>query len=219
MARTISQKDSEFNDQQEVITSTVQKNLSLWGIDATWFTSFVLVAKGVWAVAWKAYLDPAQRTPLITFTKKKAREAYEKLLRQLVQILVSNPRVPDNDRRAMGIAIRDTTRTPNKPPKTFPEILIDTSIIRCLIILFWDMGSKSKAKPHGVHGAEIRWAILDHPPVSVEELIHSNFDTRSPFELMFDESDRGKTVYFCLRWESTRGEKGPWSEIVMAIIP
>jgi hypothetical protein len=30
---------------------------------------------------------------------------------------------------------------------------------------------------------------------------------------------RGKTVYFALRWENTRGEKGPWSEIMSAIIP
>jgi hypothetical protein len=147
-------------------------------------------------------------------------EAYEKALRVLVQILESNPRqVSDNDRRAMGIAIHDTTHTPVKPPKLYPEFMIDSSIIRCLIILFWDLGSKSKAKPYGVHGAEIRWAILDHPPASVEELVHSNFDIRSPFELMFDESERSKTGYLCLRWESTRGEKGPWREIVMAIIP
>jgi hypothetical protein len=119
----------------------------------------------------------------------------------------------------MGITIRDTTRTPVKAPTTCPEFMIDTVVIRCLSILFWELGSKSKAKPHGVHGAEIRWAILDHAPVSVEELIHSNFDTSSPFKLTFDESERGKAVYICLRWESTRGEKGPWSEIVMAIIP
>ncbi|MDR1222738.1 MAG: hypothetical protein LBL07_07675 [Tannerella sp.] len=219
MAQTISRKDSEFNEQQEVITSTTQKNVGVWAIDSTWFTGQVLVAKSAWVAAWTVYQDPAQRTPTITFSKNKARKTYEKLLRVLVQVLESNPRVTDDNRRAMGIVIRDTTRTPVKPPKSYPEFSVDSSIIRCLLILFWDLGSKSKAKPHGVHGAEIRWAILDHPPVSVEELIHSNFDTRSPFELMFDESDRGKTVYFCLRWENTRGEKGPWSEIVMAIIP
>jgi hypothetical protein len=134
-------------------------------------------------------------------------------------MLESNPLVTDDDRRSVGIVIRDTSRTPVKPPKTYPEFIIDTSIIRCLIILFWDLGSKSKAKPRGVHGAEICWVILDRPPLSVDELVHSNFSTRSPFKLTFDETDRGKTVYFCLRWESTRGEKGPWSEIVMAIIP
>jgi hypothetical protein len=34
-----------------------------------------------------------------------------------------------------------------------------------------------------------------------------------------EDTDRGKTVYFCLCWENNRGEKGPWSEIVFAVIP
>ncbi|MDR2362267.1 MAG: hypothetical protein LBD91_06005 [Prevotellaceae bacterium] len=29
----------------------------------------------------------------------------------------------------------------------------------------------------------------------------------------------GKTVYFALRWENTRGEKGPWSDIMSATVP
>jgi hypothetical protein len=82
-----------------------------------------------------------------------------------------------------------------------------------------DNGSSSKAKPAGVHGVEIRWMFLEHPPVSVNELANSAFDTGTPFTLNFDESDRGKTVYFCLRWENSKGEKGPWGEIVSAIIP
>jgi hypothetical protein len=219
MARTIPTKDTDFHERQEVITAKTQTNLSTWGINQPWFTGLLIPAKQAWEAAWANYQDPAQRTPLITFTKNEKRKAYEKLLRVLVQMLESNPLVSDDDRRAMGIAIRKTGRTPVKPPTTYPEFIIDTSIIRCLIILFWNLGSKSKAKPPGIHGAEICWAILDHPPLSVDELIHSSFDTRSPFKLTFDESDRGKTVYFCLRWENTRGEKGPWSEIVMAIIP
>jgi hypothetical protein len=93
-------------------------------------------------------------------------------------------------------------------------------MIRRLTIHFYDQGSvKSKAKPAGQHGAEIRWAILDTPPVDVKELIHSSFDTRTPFTLEFEGHECGKTVYFCLCWENTRGEKGPWSKIVSAVIP
>jgi hypothetical protein len=86
-------------------------------------------------------------------------------------------------------------------------------------IFFQDIDSTHKAKPKGQHGAQIRWMILTSPPENVDDLIHSAFDTNSPFTLEFGEADRGKTVYFCLRWENTRGEKGPWSEIVKAIIP
>jgi hypothetical protein len=61
--------------------------------------------------------------------------------------------------------------------------------------------------------------VPDHPPASEKELAHSDSDTASPFTLKFDESMRGKRVYFCLCWESTTNEKGPGSEIYSAVIP
>jgi hypothetical protein len=219
MARTIPTKDVDFHEKQEVITSKTKPKLTTWGISKPWFDEKVAPAKEDWVSAWTDYQDPTQRTPYITFVKNEKRKVYEKLLRILVKMLDSSPLVTDDDRRSMGIVIRDTTRTPVKPPKTYPEFTVDSSMIRCLRILFWDLGSKSKAKPHGVHGAEICWAILDTTDVTVDQLVHSSFDTRSPFRLTFSDHERGKMVYFCLRWENTRGEKGPWSEIVSAIIP
>jgi hypothetical protein len=104
--------------------------------------------------------------------------------------------------------------------KTYPDYDIDSGTIRHLILHFYDQGKKkSKAKPPGQHGVEIDWAILDAPPAAIKDLVNSAFDTHTPFTLEFDENERGKTVYFCLRWENTRGQKGPWSEIMSAIIP
>jgi hypothetical protein len=71
-----------------------------------------------------------------------------------------------------------------------------------------------------VHGIEVRWAILDHPPTGINELINSAFDTKSPLILEFNEEDRGKRVYMVGRWEIEReGIKGDFGEIVPAIIP
>jgi hypothetical protein len=77
----------------------------------------------------------------------------------------------------------------------------------------------SGAKPPGQHAVEMCWAILDAPPAGPEELFHSCVDTRSPFRLEFSGHERGNTVYFALRWENSRGEKGPWGEVWNAIIP
>jgi peptide methionine sulfoxide reductase MsrA len=63
------------------------------------------------------------------------------------------------------------------------------------------------------------WAISDVPVIDTNELIRTVFDTHTPITLEFEGHDRGKTVYFALRWENTRGEKGPWSAIQSAIIP
>jgi hypothetical protein len=60
--------------------------------------------------------------------------------------------------------------------------------------------------------------ISDEPVESLGKLSHSTFDTKTPLFLEFDREDRGKRVYLAMRWENTRGEKGPFSPIVSAVI-
>jgi hypothetical protein len=86
-------------------------------------------------------------------------------------------------------------------------------------IAFSDAESEGRAKPYGVHGAEFIYGILDTPPTQWNELTLSAFDTRSPLRLSFENSQRRRTLYFAARWENTRGEKGPWSEIQNTSIP
>jgi hypothetical protein len=120
----------------------------------------------------------------------------------------------------LGLPIHKSGRTPSPIAVSYPGFDIDSSTIRRLLVDFYDQGSKtSKAKPAGQHGAEIRWVISDTPIVDVAGLLYSLFDTHTPFSFGFLGSQRGKTVYFALRWENTCGEKGPWSKIQSAIIP
>jgi hypothetical protein len=164
---------------------------------------------------------PATRTKLTVLDKSIARSVLEKAIRQAVREFLShNHLVTDTDRDGLGIPIRKTTHTPAPVATTIPEYEVDSSIIRILTIHFADQGNKrSKAKPPGQHGAELRWEILDAPPTSIRDLRHSAFNTRTPITLEFDEEYRGKTVYFCICWENTRGEKGPRSAIARAVIP
>ncbi|MDR3093925.1 MAG: hypothetical protein LBU62_04705 [Bacteroidales bacterium] len=216
--RSIPAKDADFNVAQDTIINISYENRVAWGLDSDWLDA--VSAKGnLWDSAYMAYLPEATRTPLITFEKNEARKVYEKDLRLLVKSLQSNPKVTADDLRSMGIVAPSSSRTPVPAPTTYPEFSTDSSTIRRLAVHFRNAGSDSSGKPKGVHGAEIRWAILDAAPVSVADLIHSSFDTRTPFTLEFDEPERGKTVWLCLRWENTRGEKGPWSEIESAIVP
>lgn len=165
--------------------------------------------------------SPATRTPVAVKNKNDARKKLEKTVRQDIKEYINyNHSITDGEREALGLPVYKTTRTPSQVATEPPDYEIETSVIRRLIIHFFRLGHRhSNAKPLGQQGAEIRWTILDHPPTSIDELIHSSFDTHTPFILDFDENQRGKTVYFCLRWENTRGEKGPWSEIISAIIP
>jgi hypothetical protein len=165
--------------------------------------------------------SPQTRTKASVQEKNDARKSLEKSIQQAYgEYLMRNHLVTDADRDNLGLPIYKTTRTPSPVATTYPDSDVDSSTLRRLTIHFFDQGNKhSKAKPVGQHGAEILWMISDTPIINVEDLLHSSFDTHTPFTLQFKGEERGKTVYFCLCWENTRGEKGPWSPIQSAVIP
>jgi hypothetical protein len=217
--KTIPHKDSDFNEVQNVISSKALANIASWNLDGVWITSSFIPAKTKWNTRWDAYQNPVTRTPLITFEKNEARKEYESLLRKLVQNLEHNTKVTEDDLREMGIVPPNPHRTPIPAPTTYPDYTVDSSVIRRLSIHFRDHDSEHKAKPHGVQGAVVRWAILDTPPAVVDDITNTVLDSASPYTLEFSEAQRGKTVYICLAWQNAKGEKGPWGEIVNAIVP
>jgi hypothetical protein len=153
--------------------------------------------------------------------KNETRDALKKDIRVYVKAyLINNPAVTDEDKAAMGLPIYKTGKSPVPPPETVPELTVDTGTPRRHKVHYRDRGSKRRGKPPHVSGIEIRYAILDHYPASVNELTHSGFDTASPFVMDYGEEDRGKKAYYCGRWEMpSEGGKGPFGEIVEAVIP
>jgi hypothetical protein len=48
---------------------------------------------------------------------------------------------------------------------------------------------------------------------------HSRFTCCQSFIFDSEQSDSGKTVYFCIRFENAKGEPGPWGPMLSAVIP
>jgi hypothetical protein len=164
--------------------------------------------------------SPATRTKAAIQAKNDARETVKSTMRTFLKAYVTyNRAVTDPDRDNMNLPIHKTGRTPAPVIHTPPTAEITLPSQAVVEIEFRDSESTGKAKPAGAHGVEIAWAVLDTPPASWSELIHSSFDTHTPYRFAFDAVDSGKTLYFALRWENTRGEKGPWSRIYNSIIP
>ncbi|MDR0636498.1 MAG: hypothetical protein LBF87_05400 [Treponema sp.] len=152
--------------------------------------------------------------------KDEAKDSVKSAMRDFANTSIRfNKQMNDEDKLVYGIRAPDRTATPAGEPESYPEAEPDTSALRQVTINFWDSATKKRGKPHGIHGAEIRWSILDHTPASVDELTNSDFDTASPFTLKFDETQRGQRLYFCLRWESNTNLKGPYGEIYSAVVP
>ena len=171
--------------------------------------------------AWREAYDPtlSPHIPQLTLEKNRVRTAMERALRAFINRFLRWPPVTDLDRDKMGIRNWDTTPTRQPVPATVPEMEFITSVIREITIRYRDFGSKHWAKPDHVHGIEIRWAILDSRPDSVDALVHIELDTASPFTLVFDEGERGKRIFVSARWFNNTTHTGPWSDIESAFIP
>jgi hypothetical protein len=217
--RAIPGKDVDFNTMQKRFRTVVNANVSKWALDSTWLTNVFNPAATMWDTKYAAWLDPLTRTMVITAEKNAARNDYEPHLGLLMKSLRYNTRLSENDRLELGLEDYDTTPTAAEVPTSWPIVVFKPAGAGVLRGDYYDSATGQRRKQNGIHGAEVRVGIMDHIPTSPEEIQHSEFSTRTPYVKEFDLSMRGKTAYFCFRWENTRGQKGPWSEIIAVIIP
>ncbi|MDR2470292.1 MAG: hypothetical protein LBD27_07435 [Tannerella sp.] len=215
----IPRKEGSFHAWIMAFFAYLLENLQRFGIVEDTIIPLVSL-KQDFDVKYVAATTPSTRTAATVLAKNRALGALKTAMRVFIkEYLTYNHLVTDEDRRNLGLPVYKTGRTPHPVPTTYPVFTVDTSVIRCLTIHFRDSTGSGKAKPFGVHGVEIKWGYSQEPVVNPESLPYSAFDTRSPYTFEFPGDKRGATVWFVLRWESTRGDKGPWSEIVNAIVP
>jgi len=119
----------------------------------------------------------------------------------------------------MGLTVKSGTHTATAKPTTCPLATVDFSVRRQHTLNFTDEASpRSKAKPEGVHGCEIFMKVGGEAPKSASELTYIATDTSTPYVNIFGGDEAGKEIYYWLRWVNTRGECGPWSSTVSAMV-
>jgi hypothetical protein len=203
------------------LTPPVLDRIGLAGASLVWYNSDFIPKHDLFNVAFEDWLNLAERTITKTAVLTVSEKNFIKVYRQLYNgYLKRNPLVSDADLLAMGLPKHPSgEKTPTTKPDSIIVASTDTSKPAIVSVNYRDINKKGTAKPKGVHGAELRWVILTAPPKDWAQLVNSVFDTRTPIELVFTGDQRGKTLYFAMRWENTVGEKGPWSEIYSVIIP
>jgi hypothetical protein len=178
----------------------------------------LLNLKEVWDVKFQIAKSPSTATPAAVIEKQEARKELEASMRKFIkEHLAYNHLVTDGDREGLGLPIYKTTHTAAPVPGTPPAGRVDIGVHQQHILHFFDAPTLGKAKPTGVHSCEIWWKKGGDPPQD-EELVYLASDTRSPYTVNFSSTDVGKTVYYKLRWINTRDERGPWSELISAVI-
>jgi hypothetical protein len=151
--------------------------------------------------------------------KNRTRKELEKAIRAFVKTHINfNPAVTKAERENMGLPVYGTVRSPSPIPVSNPVLSVNTGISRRLSLRYKDKESGKRGKPKGVREIEVRWEIFDTSPSDIGELKNTALATSQPITLDFKESQRGKKVYMCGRWVSTRGN-GPFGSITEAVIP
>ena len=152
-------------------------------------------------------------------TKDNLRDHIEELIRPFVGRLQGTAGITDEQRENLGITVRSTTRSRVAAPTTRPVVTIDTrQRLEHTIIFVDELTPSSKAKPPGVQGCEIYMKVGGALPAGPSELKYLATDTRTPYVVEFEGTQGGQIAYYMLRWISTRGETGPWSQTVSATI-
>jgi hypothetical protein len=177
----------------------------------------------------------AERTTYITAECKAAFDKLEQDMRDLKRRCFFVPPLLDADLVSLGLPIHDGTPTPVPPPTGFAEADISwpgvgTIELHCRPVagqppldLRSDYGYRIYygVMPQGGASTEAATGVkreLMKVPTTGDELPHSRFVRRKKERLYFT-GDSGKTVYFCIRYENSKGDAGPWGPIFSAIIP
>ena len=214
----IPRKDAGFNALQKAVYSLSLLHAAAWLIPEQSFSAFE-AERSRWNTAYATYLDPAKRTHAVVQEKNDARKDYEAAVRPFIQgQLMHNPRVTDADRLNMCLPVYDRTPTPAAPPASYPELDIDFSQIARHTLRVRDSELKGSGRPKHVVGFEIWRRIGGQTEPGIRDMQLVGQAPRSPHTLEYDFSERSLLAWYALRWVNTRGEKGPWSGIISAII-
>jgi hypothetical protein len=186
---------------------------------------------------WSAAYGKTKRahTPSDTLAKNLARARDGKILGNFNNEFVRySSAVSPREKLDLGNRERDTRRTPVPPPASLPEAdIVFPGIHTVELVNIRRAPGIGSDDPRSDYGVRIHFGILDAsgaegnfrisvPPATGDDLPHSDFVRRKKYRFDFSEEDRGKTVYFCLRYENSKGGregKGPFGPILFAIIP
>ena len=210
--------DAEFNAWQANFVTYANANLAALGLVAADLTPIV-TAQPVWTGSLTAHVAAQANAQSKRAAKDDNRTALETLIRALVRRLQASPAVNDAERQSLGINVRDTTPTTAGAPSSRPVVKVDSSQRMRHVIAFADAATPTRtAKPAGVMGAEIWVKIGDPVPTDPGQCMFLALDSRTPYTADYTGADGGKTAHYMLRWVSTNGDKGPWSETASATI-
>jgi hypothetical protein len=196
---------------------TLKANYVEWGLPDP--TTSVGVPVNIFHKALEA-AHGEYRGPRLTQVKNQAKAAMEAAIRDYVMNNIAhNKNITGAMRVAMGLNPHDGGRSPNPTPTELVEVTLTEDGPMRARLDFKVRGSANRRRPDGCNGAVMYIGVGDKPAAGRGELHDGGLVTRTPRRLHFTADERGKFVSVSLCWQSTRGDRGTWSDIQSVRIP
>ncbi len=211
----IPQPDAEFDAFQKNLFDIMNANQARFGIPAGEINALIPF-KNAWEAAFEKARKPTTRTSGEVEAKNKAREEYEEVLRPFVKRnLTNNPAVKTKDLKDMDLTVPDDEQTPSRKPTRSPALRIDKIENQQHTLRILDKENPdTRAKPAGVKQTQIHRFIGTSAPSGPQDYTYIGNAGKFTFISEFTAEDEGKKAWYIGRYESTRGEVGPFSEPV-----
>lgn len=192
--------------------------------------------QAAWAAAYEKYVRAEAAYNAALEAKRAARAEFESAIRPVSAFIQTYFKTTDADRATIGITVRAPHASATPAPATAPSVSIKLGdrLKHTLRIVDSDTPLKL-AKPRGVRGCEVWMKLVDHadtlptddaPDAPLGDPFLSDpatftylgTATRAHHDTEFPLEARGKRAVYMLRWVSTRGVPGPWSEVAAATV-
>jgi hypothetical protein len=194
-------------------------NYPRWGLSQAVLNELQLLVDA-YKAAVEVSENPDTRTSASITRRNERRADLEKKLRPFVQgQLEYNELVTDDDLTAMALPVHDHTPTKHPAPHNRPGLETTSTNNREHTVRAINQHTGKNTKPADAYGVRYVSDIRDTPPLNADDLRHSVFSRKTTRVYEYSEENRGKTVYYAACYENSKGEPGPWSDIVSAIIP
>jgi hypothetical protein len=218
MSNYIPGAEKAFNDWQDNWVTRILASTT-WGLtpaDMAAVTAAQLPYTAAYAVGNKlANPNSSQRQAKRTETK-----TFKAFIRNFVNTkLNNNSAVTPADRNALGLTVYDTERTNSTPPTFAPKVTVDSIFHLGHRLRITNPNTPdSQAKPADAIGMRVYVYIGTVAPTDISQYAFHGIATRWLYTVAFAAGDVGKRTWYIVQYEGMRGQKGPQSTSVDAMI-
>jgi hypothetical protein len=184
-------------------------------------------AAATFATAYAPLTSPDTKTKAAVSAFNAARAASLAQILPLAQMVSQSESIAPDDKTALGVTVRKTTRTPVPPPSTVPILHIVSMVPGTIQFQYRDTTTPtSKGKPFGVRNLQVFSNIGTVPATDPAQCTFNVAPTKSPFQLTYPGGNSGKVMTLFARWAgggtlTSNGmpQYGPWGAALSFNLP